>query len=138
MASTAIIASLHISCSSNHVTKKQQPQSGSARSLGPTQSTFVVTPDFKGQKGFNVAEHHGNTAIHVDKSKEAKDNQLENGLDSEPSFPKFTDERWKNGTWDLNMFVKVGKIDWDGVIIAGNDPSPPFMSRKDNYGFSRY
>ncbi|KAH7533483.1 hypothetical protein FEM48_Zijuj04G0135700 [Ziziphus jujuba var. spinosa] len=31
---------------------------------------------------------------------------------------KFTDEWWKNGTWDLNMFVKNGKIDWDSVIVA--------------------
>ncbi|KAH7537743.1 hypothetical protein FEM48_Zijuj03G0125400 [Ziziphus jujuba var. spinosa] len=27
-------------------------------------------------------------------------------------------ERWKNGTWHLNMFVKNGKIDWDSVIVA--------------------
>ncbi|PIA31000.1 hypothetical protein AQUCO_05300080v1 [Aquilegia coerulea] len=30
----------------------------------------------------------------------------------------FNNERWKNGTWDLNMFVKNGKMDWDSVIVA--------------------
>ncbi|GAV73391.1 hypothetical protein CFOL_v3_16877, partial [Cephalotus follicularis] len=39
-------------------------------------------------------------------------------LDTKSSVPKFIDERWKNGTWDLNMFVKGGKMDWDGVINA--------------------
>ncbi|XP_050255042.1 light-harvesting complex-like protein 3 isotype 1, chloroplastic [Quercus robur] len=33
-------------------------------------------------------------------------------------WSKVVDERWKNGTWDLNMFVHDGKIDWDGVIVA--------------------
>ncbi|KAE8675532.1 Polyadenylate-binding protein 2 [Hibiscus syriacus] len=31
---------------------------------------------------------------------------------------KFEDERWKNGTWDLNMFVRNDRIDCDGVIVA--------------------
>ncbi|KAI5670321.1 hypothetical protein M9H77_10685 [Catharanthus roseus] len=37
---------------------------------------------------------------------------------NEHSVGKFVDERWKNGTWDLNMFVKRGKMDWDSVIVA--------------------
>ncbi|KAA8539741.1 hypothetical protein F0562_026433 [Nyssa sinensis] len=43
----------------------------------------------------------------------------ERGMDTQSSVPKFFDERWKNGTWDLNMFVKDGKMDWDAVIVAG-------------------
>ncbi|GJS04308.1 receptor-like protein EIX2, partial [Tanacetum coccineum] len=31
---------------------------------------------------------------------------------------EFVDERWKQGTWDLNMFVKSGKMDWDALIVA--------------------
>lgn len=38
----------------------------------------------------------------------------------EQSRPRFSDERWKKGTWDLNMFVKQGRMDWDSVIVAGN------------------
>ncbi|KAD5961434.1 hypothetical protein E3N88_12907 [Mikania micrantha] len=30
----------------------------------------------------------------------------------------FIDERWKHGSWDLNMFVKSGKMDWDAMIVA--------------------
>lgn len=26
---------------------------------------------------------------------------------------------WRNGTWDLNMLVKEGKMDWDRLIVAG-------------------
>ncbi|XVE99394.1 hypothetical protein REPUB_Repub03eG0194500 [Reevesia pubescens] len=33
--------------------------------------------------------------------------------------PKFKDERWKNGTWDLNIFVRNGRMDWDEVIVVG-------------------
>lgn len=32
---------------------------------------------------------------------------------------RFRDERWKKGTWDLNMFVNNGRLDWDTVITAG-------------------
>ncbi|GLT60292.1 hypothetical protein SLA2020_330640 [Shorea laevis] len=35
-----------------------------------------------------------------------------------PSGPKFSDDRWKKGTWDLNMFVRNGRMDWDGVTVA--------------------
>lgn len=31
----------------------------------------------------------------------------------------FDDPRWKNGTWDLAMFTKDGKTNWDAVIDAG-------------------
>ncbi|KAJ8537151.1 hypothetical protein K7X08_035552 [Anisodus acutangulus] len=37
---------------------------------------------------------------------------------SESQDLRFADKRWKNGTWDLNMFVKNGKMDWDSVIVA--------------------
>lgn len=37
---------------------------------------------------------------------------------AETSSVKFADEQWKHGTWDLNMFVKSGKMDWDALIVA--------------------
>lgn len=120
MASMAITSSLHMASSTHHVTKKQQPRSGTARSLGSKQVANVVTLDVEGKKGFNTAEHHVKSASYNEKSNKAKD-EMEHGSDTDtgPCGPKFVDERWKNGTWDLNMFVHDGKIDWDGVIVAG-------------------
>ncbi|CAI7846617.1 unnamed protein product [Closterium sp. NIES-53] len=31
---------------------------------------------------------------------------------------KFSDPRWKNGTWDISQFTVDGKVDWDAVIDA--------------------
>jgi hypothetical protein len=128
MASVAITASLHIACSTHHVTKKQKPQPGPARSPVPKQATHV-TLDVEGQKGLNMAEHHERATLDINKSKNAID-EVENGSETEPSAPKFADERWKNGTWDLNMFVKNGKMDWDGVITAGKALSLSLLFRK--------
>ncbi|KAF5456207.1 hypothetical protein F2P56_025713 [Juglans regia] len=50
-----------------------------------------------------MAEQHLKSPLHIDKSKNAKD-EVENGIELEHSAPRFTDERWKHGTWDLNMF----------------------------------
>ncbi|XP_035538494.1 light-harvesting complex-like protein 3 isotype 1, chloroplastic [Juglans regia] len=49
-----------------------------------------------------MAEQHLKSPLHIDKSKNAKD-EVENGIELEHSAPRFTDERWKHGTWDLNM-----------------------------------
>ncbi|KAG2699163.1 hypothetical protein I3760_07G180400 [Carya illinoinensis] len=117
MASITIIGPCRITCSSHHVTKKKQPQSAWARSLGPKHVTYVVTPDLEGRKGFNMAEQHLKSPLHIDKSKNAKD-EVESGLKLEHSASRFTDERWKHGTWDLNMFVNDGKMNWDEVIVA--------------------
>ncbi|KAM3730669.1 hypothetical protein ACB098_12G104000 [Castanea mollissima] len=119
MASMAITSSLHIASCTHHVIKKQQPQSGTARSLGSKQVANVVTLDVEGQKGYNTAEHHVKSASYNEKSNNAKD-EMEHGSDTDSRHcgPKFVDERWKNGTWDLNMFVHDGKMDRDGVIVA--------------------
>lgn len=120
MASMVITSSLHIASCTHHVAKKQQPQSGTARSLGSKQVANVVTLDVEGQKGFNTAEHQVKSASYNEKSNDAKD-EMEHGSDTDSRHcgTKFVDERWKNGTWDLNMFVHDGKMDWDGVIVAG-------------------
>ena len=118
MASIAISASLQRACSSHHVTKKQQPQARPARSLGSKQVTHVVTLNVEGQKGLNTPEKQENPPFQNDGSKNA-DDKSDVGPQTEPSAPKFIDERWNKGTWDLNMFVKDGNMDWDSLIEAG-------------------
>ncbi|KAK2988928.1 hypothetical protein RJ640_026196, partial [Escallonia rubra] len=49
---------------------------------------------------------------------EKVEGESKHDLETEYSVPQFFDERWKNGTWDLNMFVKNGRMDWDDVIVA--------------------
>lgn len=100
MASIAISASLQRACSSHHVTKKQQPHTRPARCVGSKQVTHVVAT-------LNV-EDQNNT-----------DDKSKHGLETKFPDPKFIDKRWKKGTWDLNMFVKDGKMDWRGLIVAG-------------------
>lgn len=63
MASMVITSSLHVASCTHHVTKKQQPRSGTARSLGLKQVANVVTLDVEGQKGFNTAEHRVKSAL---------------------------------------------------------------------------
>ncbi|KAM5556971.1 light-harvesting complex-like protein 3 isotype 1, chloroplastic [Rosa sericea] len=129
MASIAISASLQIVCGSGsqHVTKKQQPQARPARSLGTKEATPVVSLNVEGQSGFKLAEEK--SASHVDRPKSTSpvdrpeaeggaDYKSKHALDTESSAVKFSDERWKKGTWDLNMFTKDGKMDWDGIIVA--------------------
>ncbi|KAK3033213.1 hypothetical protein RJ639_033093 [Escallonia herrerae] len=118
MASIAITSSMLRACSSSHlVTNKQQSQTGPARSLGTTQATQVVTPNIEGKKGLNIAEQQQNHLLLVDKA-EKVEGESKHDLEAEYSVPQFFDERWKNGTWDLNMFVRNGRMDWDGVIVA--------------------
>lgn len=56
----------------------------------------------------------------IDNSINIPEDKLKDSLETDQSSaPRFRDERWKNGTWDLNMFVRNGRMDWDGVIVAG-------------------
>ncbi|KAK3183325.1 hypothetical protein Dsin_030611 [Dipteronia sinensis] len=75
-----------------------------------------------GQRSSNILEQEdksSSSSSHIDPPKDAADgDELKRGFDTESSLPKFIDDRWKNGTWDLNMFVKDGKMHWDGVIVA--------------------
>ncbi|WCJ36401.1 Light-harvesting complex-like protein 3 isotype 1 chloroplastic [Euphorbia peplus] len=94
MATISISAWLHCACSSSHYsTKKQQEaQSKRCRSMvGSKQVTRVGTLNIDGP----TDEQHVSSI-----------------------YPKFMDERWKKGTWDLNMFVKAGKMNWDSLIEA--------------------
>ncbi|XP_052187332.1 light-harvesting complex-like protein 3 isotype 1, chloroplastic [Diospyros lotus] len=116
MASIAITASMPRACSSYHVTKKQQSLTRPTPSLVMKQSTQFVTLDAEGQKCLDTAQQE-KSDLPVDKPEGDKD-EASQSMGAEKSTPKFMDDRWKNGTWDLNMFVKNGKMDWDGVIVA--------------------
>ncbi|XP_060676011.1 light-harvesting complex-like protein 3 isotype 1, chloroplastic [Ziziphus jujuba] len=119
MASIAISASLQtLSTSNNLVIIRKHPQSIVVRSLGTKQATHVVNLDVESQTNFKTAEQD-KSAIEIDRHDEAAENRSKPNSEIELSGAKFTDERWKKGTWDLNMFVKNGKIDWDSVIVAG-------------------
>ncbi|KDO57713.1 hypothetical protein CISIN_1g035635mg, partial [Citrus sinensis] len=116
-ASFAISASSQRACSSNHVTKKQPSQTRTGRSLGTKQVSNVVALNVDGQKSLDIVEQQDKSS--KSSSRTSKPNVAENdNLDTQSSHPKFNDARWKNGTWDLNMFVKDGKMDWDAVIVA--------------------
>ncbi|XP_038875279.1 light-harvesting complex-like protein 3 isotype 1, chloroplastic [Benincasa hispida] len=99
MASIAISASLPRASTSNHVFVKKNP----------TQKV-ISTLDVGDRDGVGAVERHGNVASAREKVEEDNDDWNHG--------EKFTDKRWKNGTWDLNMFVKNGKMDWEGVIVA--------------------
>ncbi|XVE56459.1 hypothetical protein DITRI_Ditri04bG0011600 [Diplodiscus trichospermus] len=117
MASIAISAFFQRAGSGPHnVTRKQQQQAKTAFSLGTKQVMNAVTIDVEGQKGIKIAGKQ-KPASQINKSKDHED-ELKDNFETEASAPKFRDERWKNGTWDLNMFVKNGRMDWDGVIVA--------------------
>lgn len=62
----------------------------------------------------------GGKSLSLDKSGEVKGELTISKDREEAREPEFFDSRWKEGTWDLNMFIKNGKMDWDGVIVAGN------------------
>lgn len=122
MASLAISASLQTVCSSHQATKKQQPKSRpAARSLGTKEATHhVVALDVKAQNGLNI-EKQEKSALRIDgpEAEDAADYKSQHGLGTELPLVKSNNERWKKGTWDLNMFSKDGKLDWDGIILAG-------------------
>ncbi|KAL4576010.1 hypothetical protein LXL04_012098 [Taraxacum kok-saghyz] len=108
MASIVINAAMHRACSSPHLTTKDVPsQLGTTRSLGTKQAAPFVSLNVEGQNAPNAPQEQ-----------KQSNNGVENGDMTETSINKFTDERWKHGTWDLNMFVKSGKMDWDALIVA--------------------
>ncbi|KAF5799622.1 hypothetical protein HanRHA438_Chr07g0315671 [Helianthus annuus] len=103
MASLCINAAMYRACNSPHLATKEPSQLGTTRSLGTKQdSTFAA---------LNIEGH--NSLVEQNHNKE-----VENADATETSSVRFVDERWKHGTWDLNMFVKSGKMDWDALIVA--------------------
>ncbi|KAF5732267.1 hypothetical protein HS088_TW18G00959 [Tripterygium wilfordii] len=117
MASFAISTSLQRASGSIHVTKRLRPLASPVSSVETKQDIHVVTQNVEGQKGLNIGDQLQYSGLQVDKSGNAND-KLKHGFDTIPCVPKVPDTRWKNGTWDLNMFVKNGKMDWDSLIAA--------------------
>ncbi|KAK9913936.1 hypothetical protein M0R45_037735 [Rubus argutus] len=120
MASIAISASLQIVCGSgsHHVAKKKQHRPRPARALGMKEASHIAM-NVEAQNGFKTAEQE-KSASHVNR-REAEggvDYKSKHSSDTETSVVKFSDERWKKGTCDLNMFTKDGKMDWEGIILA--------------------
>ncbi|KAD5961521.1 hypothetical protein E3N88_12994 [Mikania micrantha] len=102
MASIVINAAMFRACSSPHLATKEPSQLGTTRSLGTKQDSTFVGLNIKGQIG--LITHN---------KKEVENDDL-----TATSSVRFVDERWKHGNWDLNIFVKSGKIDWDAMIVA--------------------
>ncbi|KAM1069809.1 hypothetical protein EV1_001590 [Malus domestica] len=118
MASIAISASLQTVCSSHQVTKRPQSKPG-ARSLGTKEATPIVALNVEANSLNASAQEESALRVEKHKAEDAADSKSKDGLGgAELSVVKFRDERWKNGTWDLNMFSKNGKMDWDGIILA--------------------
>lgn len=116
MASVVIFASLQTACKSQHVIKKQRRISAPGKSSEAKQSAHVTTTDAKSKRMSQVTEQ----TERIDNKLESASSKQMDGTDAgSSSVKKFDDERWRNGSWDLNLFVKDGKIDWDGVITAG-------------------
>ncbi|OWM79418.1 hypothetical protein CDL15_Pgr022830 [Punica granatum] len=116
MASVSISSPFHITCSINNKKSKQQHSREKNRHLpraGPATSGHVFTQNTEGQKG-----HIHGAETPMDRSKHVEVKLPEDSRDEGPTTPKFEDERWKKGTWDLNMFVENGRVDWDGIIVA--------------------
>ncbi|MFS7956435.1 hypothetical protein Hanom_Chr07g00654591 [Helianthus anomalus] len=103
MASLCINAAMYRACSSPHLATKEPSQLRTTRSLGTKQDSTFAALNIEGQNSL-VEQNHKK--------------EVENGDATETSSVKFVDERWKHGTWDLNMFVKSGKMDWDALIVA--------------------
>ncbi|KAG9452523.1 hypothetical protein H6P81_005427 [Aristolochia fimbriata] len=110
MASNTIFASLQCFCCSHRVTKRAASTERPGRSRGTKQASQAEGQKMNGvQNPVKISVNTGGAPAEGEILK----------LDEAPtSSPSFSDTRWKNGTWDLNLFVEDGKMDWDAVIVA--------------------
>ena len=119
MASIAISASLPRASNSNHVSMKKKQRvhlakpGYSSTTKNPTPKVISTLDVVNRDDGAAQQYRRGNAASAVVKEEE------DNNDDWNNNGERFTDKRWKNGTWDLNMFVQNGKMDWEGVIVEG-------------------
>ncbi|KVI10024.1 Chlorophyll A-B binding protein [Cynara cardunculus var. scolymus] len=107
MASIGINAAMQKACSSSHLTNKEPSLPRTTPSFRTKKTTTFVALNVEAQMALNTPEeqNHINNGVTI-------------GDGAETSSVKFADERWKHGTWDLNMFVKSGTMDWDALIVA--------------------
>nr|GMC94351.1 light-harvesting complex-like protein 3 isotype 1, chloroplastic [Ipomoea batatas] len=118
MSSLGITASVQRASSSYHGSKKKwrKIHAKSLQSPGTKQATsHVVTSK-------DVEGHHNElNVVEVTEKSGLLDEDESQGDGGGPvcrSSPRFSDEQWRNGSWDLNMFVKNGRMDWGAVIVA--------------------
>ncbi|KAJ9540182.1 hypothetical protein OSB04_026688 [Centaurea solstitialis] len=107
MASIGINAAMHKACSSPYLTNKNPFQPGTNPSFRTKKTAIFVALNVEGQMSLNTPEEQNHSKIGVVV-----------GDGEETSSVKFADARWKHGTWDLNMFVTSGKMDWHALIVA--------------------
>ncbi|KAD5961497.1 hypothetical protein E3N88_12970 [Mikania micrantha] len=107
MVSIVINAAMYRACSSPHLATKEPSQLGTKRTLGTKQDSTFVGLNIKGQSRLITPQEQ----IYNKKGVENDDLTATSGV-------RFVDGRWKQGNWDLNMFVKSGKMDWDALIVA--------------------
>ncbi|XP_049358512.1 light-harvesting complex-like protein 3 isotype 2, chloroplastic [Solanum verrucosum] len=132
MAAFAITSFTHTPCTSHHFKKKQWSRQAKSMKI-----TNVMTPKVEEQTHLNVVEIKDKSSLLIDdnaKTTRNDDDEVQGGNTTGSSesedLIRFSDKRWKNGTWDLNMFVKNGKIDWDAVIVAGKTKNKVFQLLK--------
>lgn len=120
MAAFAITSFTHTPCTSHNIKKKQWFRQAKSMKI-----TNIMTPKVEGQTHLNVVEIKDKSSLLIDDNANTTRNDDEvqvgttTGSSKSQDLIRFSDKRWKNGTWDLNMFVKNGKMDWDAVIVAG-------------------
>ncbi|KAD5961421.1 hypothetical protein E3N88_12894 [Mikania micrantha] len=107
MVSIVINAAMYRACNSPHLATKEPSQLGTTRSLETKHDSTFVGLNIKGQNGLITPQEQ----IYNKKGVENDDLTATSGV-------RFVDGRWKQGNWDLNMFVKSGKMDWDALIVA--------------------
>ncbi|OVA19808.1 hypothetical protein BVC80_1687g31 [Macleaya cordata] len=117
MASIAISSSLQIAFSSHQFIKKYHSLARPRCSLATKQTTHVVTVDVDNKNVTKLLDPREKIQFNENGSA-GNGGESAKGMDIESSVLRFHDERWKNGTWDLNLFIKDGNMDWDGVIVA--------------------
>lgn len=126
MASLTVTISMQKACSTAYFTSKHKSMLKPSCSLATKQAAAPIVT-------LNIESN----SLNLDKSGEAQAEVALKKDREEAHEPEFFDSRWKEGTWDLNMFVKNGKMDWDSVISAGNFYLNFFDCKSDD-PFSKY
>ncbi|XP_074374543.1 light-harvesting complex-like protein 3 isotype 1, chloroplastic [Apium graveolens] len=104
MASLSVTVSMQKACSTAYFMRKHKSVLKPSCSVATKQAAAPI----ESAKSLNLDDKSGEVEAQVAINKDTED----------AHEPEFFDARWKEGTWDLNMFVNKGKMDWDSVISA--------------------
>ncbi|KAI3845082.1 hypothetical protein MKX03_021570 [Papaver bracteatum] len=114
---TMTSSSLQITSSSHRFTKKHQSLARPRCTLVTEQKTHVVAVNVENKSAAKLLDPQEKN-LFKENGSAGNTQEPAQEIENESTAPRFHDERWKKGTWDLNCFVKNGKMDWDGVILA--------------------